>query len=195
MIPPDWGGDPDAGGDPDVGGDGGDVGGDGGPGDDSCDTVSNPDDPGLDVCTIDSSIGFDTSSFGDGGEQDAGDGGACFLTTAIVERRGIEADGGPTLTALRRFRDGYMMKTPKRRALVAEYYELAPRIVAAIPQEHSDWDWIGGRIDAAIAAIAAGDEDGAFGIYAAMVRRLAACWTEPGSRMAAGANTTKGARR
>ena len=188
VIPPDWGGDPDA------GGDGGDVGGDGGPGDDSCDTVSNPDDPGLDVCTIDSSIGFDTSSFGDGEEQDAGDGG-CFLTTAIVERRGIEADGGPTLTALRRFRDGYMMKTPKRRALVAEYYELAPRIVAAIPQEHSDWDWIGGRIDAAIAAIAAGDEDGAFGIYAAMVRRLAACWTEPGNRMAAGANTTKGARR
>ena len=188
VIPPDWGGDPDA------GGDGGDVGGDGGPGDDSCDTVSNPDDPGLDVCTIDSSIGFDTSSFGDGEEQDAGDGG-CFLTTAIVERRGIEADGGPTLTALRRFRDGYMMKTPKRRALVAEYYELAPRIVAAIPQEHSDWDWIGGRIDAAIAAIYAGDEDGAFGIYAAMVRRLAACWTEPASRMAAGANTTKGARR
>ena len=114
------------------------------------------------------------------------------LTTAIVERRGIEADGGPTLTALRRFRDGYMMKTPKRRALVAEYYEIAPRIAAAIPQGHSDWDWIGGRIDAAIAAIAAGDEDGAFGIYAAMVRRLATRWAEPASRMAAGANTTKG---
>ena len=118
--------------------------------------------------------------------------GGCFLTTAIVERRGIEADDGPTLTALRRFRDGYMMKTPKRRALVAEYYEIAPRIAAAIPQGHSDWDWIGGRIDAAIAAIYAGDEDGAFGIYAAMVRRLAACWTEPDGRMAAGANTTKG---
>ena len=124
-------------------------------------------------------------------EAAAGDGG-CFLTTAIVERRGIEADDGPTLTALRRFRDGYMMKTPKRRALVAEYYEIAPRIAAAIPQGHSDWDWIGGRIDAAIAAIAASDEDGAFGIYAAMVRRLAACWTEPDGRMAAGANTTKG---
>ena len=94
-----------------------------------------------------------------------------------------------TLTALRRFRDGYMMKTPKRRALVAEYYELAPRIVAAIPQGHSDWDWIGGRIDAAIAAIAAGDEDGAFAIYAAMARRLAACWMEPEGRMAVGANT------
>ena len=191
VIPPDWGGDPD------VGGETGGVGGDGDPGDDSCDAASTPDDPGSDVCSVDSSIGFDTdtSGLGDGGDSDGGDGGACFLTTAIVERRGIEADGGPTLTALRRFRDGYMMKTPKRRELVAEYYELAPRIVAAIPETHSDWDWIGGRIDAAIAAIAAGDEDGAFGIYAAMVRRLAACWTEPGSRMAAGANTTKGARR
>ena len=154
---------------------------------DNCEAVIPPDWGG------DPDVGGDGGGLGDGGDGDAGDGGACFLTAAIVERRGIEADGGPTLTALRRFRDGYMMKTPKRRALVAEYYELAPRIVAAIPETHSDWDWIGGRIDAAIAAIAAGDEDGAFGIYAAMVRRLAACWTEPGSRMAAGANTTKGA--
>ena len=85
-----------------------------------------------------------------------------------------------------------MMKTPKRRALVAEYYEIAPRIAAAIPETHSDWDWIGGRIDAAIAAIYAGDEDGAFAIYTAMVRRLATRWAEPARRMAASANTTKG---
>ncbi len=185
VIPPDWGGDGNAGGgEPAVGG----FGGAGGPGGDSCSPPLDPD-AGTDVCSVDSSIGFDTSGFGGGG---GGGGGGCFLTTAIVERRGIEADDGPTLTALRRFRDGYMMKTPKRRALVAEYYEIAPRIAAAIPQGHSDWDWIGGRIDAAIAAIYAGDEDGAFGIYAAMVRRLAACWTEPDGRMAAGANTTKG---
>ena len=149
VIPPDWGG---------GGGDGG-AGGVGGVGGDSCGADGDAG-PGGDACG------------GDGGGGGGG-GGGCFLTTAIVERRGIEADGGPTLTALRRFRDGYMMKTPKRRALVAEYYELAPRIVAAIPETHSDWDWIGGRIDAAIAAIAGGDEDGAFGIYAAMVRRFA----------------------
>ena len=182
VIPPDW--DIDVGGE--TGGDGGD-GGDGDPVEDSCEPVYEI---GEDICSLDS-IGLDTNGSGDSGvdEEDSGD---CFLTTAIVERRGIEADGGPTLTALRRFRDGYMMKTPKRRAMVGEYYEIAPRIVAAIPETHSDWDWIGGRIDAAIAAIAAGDEDGAFGIYAAMVRRLAACWTEPGGRMAADANTTKG---
>ena len=179
VIPPDW--------DIDVGGETGGDGGDGDPVEDSCEPVYEI---GEDICSLDS-IGLDTNGSGDSGvdEEDSGD---CFLTTAIVERRGIEADGGPTLTALRRFRDGYMMKTPKRRAMVGEYYEIAPRIVAAIPETHSDWDWIGGRIDAAIAAIAAGDEDGAFGIYAAMVRRLAACWTEPGGRMAADANTTKG---
>ena len=182
VIPPDW--------DIDVGGETGGDGGDGDPVEDSCEPVYEI---GEDICSLDS-IGLDTNGSGDSGvdEEDSGD---CFLTTAIVERRGIEADGGPTLTTLRRFRDGYMMRTPKRRAMVGEYYEIAPRIVAAIPETHSDWDWIGGRIDAAIAAIAAGDEDGAFGIYAAMVRRLAACWMEPGSRMAAGANTTKGARR
>ena len=179
VIPPDW--------DIDVGGETGGDGGDGDPVEDSCEPVYEI---GEDICSLDS-IGLDTNGSGDSG-VDEEDSGGCFLTTAIVERRGIEADGGPTLTALRRFRDGYMMKTPKRRAMVGEYYEIAPRIVAAIPETHSDWDWIGGRIDAAIAAIAAGDEDGAFGIYAAMVRRLAACWTEPGGRMAADANTTKG---
>ena len=189
VTPPDWGGDADiGGGQPDAGG----FGGAGGPGGDSCSPSLDPD-AGTDVCSVDSSIGFDTSGVGSGGGDGGGGGGSgCFLTTAIVERRGIEADGGPTLTALRRFRDGYMMKTPKRRALVAEYYEIAPRIAAAIPQGHSDWDWIGGRIDAAIAAIAAGDEDGAFAIYAAMVRRLATRWAEPAGRMAAGANTAKG---
>ena len=173
VIPPDWNDDGGVG-DADAGGDGaGAVGED-------CDPCSLLDiEAGADDCFLDSSGG------------NGGDGG-CFLTMAVVERRGVEADDGPTLTALRRFRDGYMMKTPKRRALVAEYYEIAPRIAAAIPKTNSDWDWIGGRIDAAIAAIAAGDEDGAFAIYAAMVRRLAARWAEPAGRIAAGANTAKG---
>ena len=70
---------------------------------------------------------------GGGGGDGGGDGGGCFLTTAIVELRG-EPDGGPTLTALRAFRDGYMTRTAERRALVAEYYDIAPMIVAAIPR-------------------------------------------------------------
>ena len=159
VIPPDW--NDDGGGDGGAGGDGGDGAG-GGAGGDSCGPDADPDDgPGEDSCVGD-----------DGGDD-------CFLTTAVVERRGVEADDGPTLTALRAFRDGYMMQTPKRRALVSEYYEIAPRIAAAIPYGHPDWDWIGARIDAAIAAIAAGDEDAAFATYAGMVRRLSARWAAP----------------
>ena len=94
---------------------------------------------------------------------------------AVAERRG-EADDGPALSALRRFRDGYMTRTAERKAMVAEYYATAPRIVSAIPSWHPDWDWIGARIDAAVAAIAASDDDEAFRIYAAMMRRLEARW-------------------
>ena len=164
VIPPDWNDDVGDGGDLGDGGDGGDGAGADGSCDDSCGSSFDPA-TGLDACSLD----------GTGG---GGDGGGCFLTTAVVERRG-EADDGPTLTALRGFRDGYMMQTAKRRALAAEYYEIAPRIAAAIPQWHSDWDWIGARIDAAIAAITAGDEDAAFATYVDMVRRLSLRWAAP----------------
>ena len=99
----------------------------------------------------------------------------CFLTTAVVERRG-EADDGPTLTALRGFRDGYMMETAQRRALVEDYYRTAPAVVSAIPAQHADWGWIGERIDAAVAAIGNGDDEAAFTIYVGLMERLAGRW-------------------
>ena len=113
-----------------------------------------------------------------------GNGGGCFLTEAVVGHRGMEADDGPTLTALRAFRDGYMQRTPERRALVDRYYEIAPRIVTAIPGEHADWAWIGERVDEAVAAIRAGRNGWAFGIYVDMVRRLEERWLEPGAGVA-----------
>ena len=99
----------------------------------------------------------------------------CFLTTALVERRG-EADDGPTLTALRGFRDGYMMETAQRRALVEDYYRTAPAVVSAIPAQHADWGWIGERIDAAVAAIGNGDDEAAFTIYVGLMKRLTGRW-------------------
>ena len=117
------------------------------------------------------------SGVGPGGGGSGG--GGCFLTEAVVGKRGVEADDGPTLTALRAFRDGYMQRTPERRELVRRYYGIAPRIVAAIPREHADWDWIGERVDEAVAAIGAGADDRAFGIYVDMVRRLEERWLEP----------------
>lgn len=110
---------------------------------------------------------------GDSGH--GGDDGGCLLTTAVVERRG-EADDGPTLTALREFRDGYMMATPEGRRLVADYYRTAPGIVAAIPRSHSDWEWVAGRVDEAVEAIGEGDDERALTIYTGMVRRLTDKW-------------------
>ena len=151
--------------------------GTGGPGDGSCGTSGDgggsdgggSDGPGDGTCS--------GPGVGPGAGSGGGDGG-CFLTEAVVGAKGIEADDGPTLTVLRSFRDGYMQQTPGRRALVARYYEIAPRIVAAIPRGHGDWTWIGAQVDEAVAAIRAGEKDRAFAIYVAMVRRLEARWLE-----------------
>ena len=153
---------------------GGPDGGAGAPGGDSCGgTDSGASAPGEGVCSGD----------GIGGGDGGGDGGAggCFLTTAVVELRG-EADRGPTLTALRGFRDGYMARTAERRALVAEYYAVAPMIVAAIPAGHAEWERIAAEVDAAVEAIAGGADDAAFGIYVELVRRLKADWLGGGGR-------------
>ena len=149
--------------------------GTGGPGDGACGPGGTPGDsggsdgPGDGTCT----------GPGVGPGSGGGNGGGCFLTEAVVGARGMEADDGPTLTALRAFRDGYMQRTPERRALVKHYYEIAPRIVAAIPHGHGDWAWIGYRVDEAVAAIRAGADDRARDIYVAMVRRLEARWLAP----------------
>ena len=111
------------------------------------------------------------SDGGDGG----GGGGACFLTTAVVELRG-EADEGPTLTTMRRFRDSYMQATPERREMVEGYYRVAPAIVAAIPKDHPDWAWLEEKIDASASAFRRGEDDLAFDIMAGAVIRLHDRW-------------------
>ena len=142
--------------------------GSGGPDGGQCGGTPSPTAPGEGTCG--------TPSGGAGGGNG---GGGCFLTEAVEGQRGIEADDGPTLTALRDFRDGYMQRTLERQALVRRYYEIAPRIVVAIPRGHADWAWIGERVNAAVAAIGAGEDDRAFGIYVDMVRRLEERWLEP----------------
>ena len=99
----------------------------------------------------------------------------CFLTTCVTRLRG-EADDGPTLTALRAFRDNYMTSDPNRVQLVMEYYRDAPRIAAAIPRNHSDWEWMADRIDLAANAASAGHDEAAFRIYADMFQRMRDTW-------------------
>ena len=151
------------------GDDGGSAGGGGGTSaSDSEDGMDTPDHNGASE-----NAGGDPD--GDGGE---GDGGGCFLTTAISGQRG-EADDGPTLTALRHFRDHYMTASPEHREMVALYYRLAPVIVAAIPRGHEDWEWIGSEIDRAVSAFGAGDHAETLRIYSRAMRRLADRWLPP----------------
>lgn len=98
--------------------------------------------------------------------------GGCFLTTAIVDRRG-ETDDGPTLTKLRNFRDTYMAAIP---ADVEEYYRVAPQIVASIPADHKDWDWIGTQVDKSVEYIDRNLLDKAYKTYKDMVKRLEKDW-------------------
>jgi len=100
-----------------------------------------------------------------------GDSG-CFLTTAIVEHRG-EADDGPTLTKLRNFRDTYLADYPEE---VKKYYQVAPKIVAAIPKDNPTWDWVGKQIDSAIEHIDNDMLDKAHQTYKSMVLELETNW-------------------
>jgi hypothetical protein len=115
----------------------------------------------------------DDNNSGGGG----GGGGFCFLTTAIVEKRG-EADDGPTLSKLRNFRDTYMSSDPKMAENIKEYYNVAPKIVASIPEDHEDWDWIGQQVDKSVEHIDANEMGEAYDVYSNMVSRLMSNWVE-----------------
>ena len=108
-------------------------------------------------------------------DNSGGGGGGCFLTTAVTQMRG-EADDGPTLTTLRQFRDGWLSGRMDGEAMIAEYYAVAPGIVAAIPPDDPEWLWIADRIDLAVEAMHGGKPATAFDIYAGMFRRLQERW-------------------
>jgi hypothetical protein len=122
-------------------------------------------------------------NIGAGKEDDSDDGyvgssgDGCFLTTAIVERRG-EDDDGPTLSKLRNFRDTYMSANPKMAENIKEYYDVAPKIVSSIPEDHEDWDWIGQQVDKSVEHIDANEMSEAYDVYSNMVSRLMSNWVE-----------------
>ncbi|HET6763557.1 MAG TPA: CFI-box-CTERM domain-containing protein, partial [Longimicrobiaceae bacterium] len=126
----------------------------------------------------------------------------CFLTTACVEARGL-ADDCAELTTLRAFRDGYMRAQPAGRAMIEEYYRIAPAIVRrmkASPRYPQEIAALYDRLVApAVALVQAGRNTEALRLYAAEVRRLQARHlgggrqaaqpapaVPPGCRMAAG---------
>ena len=91
-----------------------------------------------------------------------------------IEHRG-EADNGPTLTKLRHFRDTYLSQYPEE---IKKYYEVAPKIVAAIPKNNPTWNWVGTQIDSAVQHIDNNMLAKAHKVYKNMVLELETNWLE-----------------
>lgn len=99
--------------------------------------------------------------------------GGCFITTAVCTYDG-EADDCERLQKLRTFRDGYMLATPLRAALVELYYGVAPVIVEkleAFPDAVRDEAYaaLRGYIADAIEHIHNGQHDRAAHAYVEMI--------------------------
>ena len=108
-----------------------------------------------------------------GGGSSSSSGGGCFLTTAVVEMRG-EADDGTILNTLRMYRDNFLLEHYPNE--IEEYYNIAPKIVSAIPKTHSVWDWIGEQIDLSISYINRHENEKAYLTYKNMVKVLEKNW-------------------
>ena len=112
---------------------------------------------------------FDSGEGDGGGGDDGGDGG-CFLTSAATQMG--EADDGPSLSTLRKFRDGYMMETPERKQMVEQYYAVSPKIVKSIPEGDADWGKIGGAVQSISKLIDSGKSEDAMTAYSDMMEGL-----------------------
>lgn len=103
--------------------------------------------------------------------------GFCFVTTAVCAAEG-KADDCAELTAFRAFRDGWMAQTEQGRALIAEYYETAPAVVAAMRYGDDEAarcaelrrDWLTPCYE----ALQRGDEEGCKNLYVDMMHTLRA---------------------
>lgn len=58
----------------------------------------------------------------------------CYITTAVCESK-EKPDDCPELTLLRGYRDGYLSESEEGRALVEDYYDIAPAIVMCIDMQ------------------------------------------------------------
>lgn len=96
----------------------------------------------------------------------------CFLTTACVEHKGLP-DDCHELTMMRRMRDEWLLNQPGGREEIAEYYAIAPCIVAHInarPDAAEVWEKLYQEyILPCVAAADAGEFEKAHEVYREMV--------------------------
>ena len=103
------------------------------------------------------------------------DDGWCFLTTACTEARGLP-DDCHELQVLRCFRDGYVAGLDGGRALISEFYRIAPTIlrrIAARPDAARVYDALyRNLVSRSVAQIEAGQFAAAFSTYRSAVEDL-----------------------
>jgi hypothetical protein len=96
----------------------------------------------------------------------------CYITTAVCESAGLP-DDCPELTALRAFRDSFMLETAERLNALKTYYATAPGIVARIrsmPSARTVFYGIRTRfIEPCLQMLHTGDMDGCFRHYKEMM--------------------------
>lgn len=101
-------------------------------------------------------------------------GSQCFITTAVCKAAGLPDDTWQ-LMKLRTFRDEYLLTTAEGKALVKEYYRIAPAIVElidALPNGASVYNYLNNNfITLALSRISVGDLSGAQSVYTAMVEK------------------------
>lgn len=96
----------------------------------------------------------------------------CFLTTAACSYQGLDDDCFE-LEVLRNFRDTYLMSTPEGRAVVEEYYAIAPLIVTKLT-DTGDLRDVWSVISLCVKDINADKHESAYRRYCEMVRKLEA---------------------
>ncbi|WP_286906714.1 CFI-box-CTERM domain-containing protein [Roseovarius sp.] len=105
----------------------------------------------------------------------------CFLTTACCAEMG-RPDDCTELTTLRRFRDGWLRAHPQGASLIAEYYDVAPAICAALARDPRGKTRLRALYWATIlpcvAAIRLGANRLALRLYCRMMRRLMRAYPE-----------------
>lgn len=100
---------------------------------------------------------------------------SCFLTSACVEAKGLP-DDCHELTVLRNFRDGYLRSLPTGQEEIAEYYAIAPAIVATIQQQENALSIFDGIYEQLVLPcvryIEAGENEQAHALYRNAVKEL-----------------------
>ena len=114
--------------------------------------------------------------FGYGGNSSSNEKGGCFLTSACTEYLGLP-DDCEELTVLRNFRDSVLKTTSEGKALVEEYYRIAPDLVNKINasmQKDEIYKNIYKQITECIDAIGENKNDLAVQLYKSMVEYVTA---------------------